>query len=45
MAFRRQKMSRKGSRKLFSKTAGSRRVHPKNIRPVGVDPMRGGIRL
>lgn len=37
---RRQKMSRKGSEKLFTRTA--KRVHPKNA--LG-RPMRGGIRL
>lgn len=36
----RRKISRKGSRKLFTKTA--RKVHRKNI--LG-RPMRGGIRL
>lgn len=36
----RKKLSRKGSKKLFSKTA--KRVHPKNARG---RPMRGGIRL
>lgn len=37
---RRRKMSRSGSRKLFSRTA--RKVHKRNV--VGA-PMRGGIRL
>ena len=36
----RKPMSRKGSRKLFSRTA--RGGHPKNTRGA---PMRGGIRL
>lgn len=38
---RRRKMSRKGSKKLFSRTAS--RTHKKNI-PFA-RPMRGGIRL
>lgn len=42
MPKKRQKMSRKRSKKLFSKTAGSRKVHPKNVKAA---PMRGGIRL
>lgn len=37
---RRSKMSRKKSRRLFSKTA--QYVHPKNVHNV---PMRGGFRL
>lgn len=36
----RRKMSRKGSRKLFSKTAS--RTHKRNL---SSNPMRGGIRL
>lgn len=36
----RSRMSRKGSRKLFRKTAS--RTHWKNVSP---GPMRGGIRL
>lgn len=37
---RRMKMSRRGSKKLFRRTA--KNVHPKNVRrPI----MRGGIRL
>lgn len=37
---RRQKLSKRGSRKMFSK--GARKVHRKNARG---NPMRGGIRL
>lgn len=37
---KRHKLSRKGSRKLFSKTAS--RVHGRNVHN---NPMRGGIRL
>lgn len=37
---KRHRMSRKSSRKLFSKTASY--VHPKNVHN---SPMRGGIRL
>lgn len=37
---KRRKMSRKGSKKYFSKTA--QYVHPKNVHR---KPMRGGIRL
>lgn len=37
---RRQKMSRKGSKKLFTATAS--RTHKKNV---SGNPMRGGIRL
>lgn len=40
MAYRRKKMNRRKSRKLFSRTA--RRTHKKNL---SVGPMRGGIRL
>lgn len=41
---KRMKMSRKGSKSLFTATA--RKVHPKNrIGGVMVGPMRGGIRL
>ena len=45
MAYKRNKMSRKGSRKNFKKNA--MRVHPKNAGSVGgnIGPMRGGIRL
>lgn len=39
MAFR-QKLSRKGSKRLFSKTAS--KTHRKNLAPA---PMRGGTRL
>lgn len=38
---KRHKLSRKGSRRLFSKTA--MKVHKKNLPRGG--PMRGGIRL
>lgn len=41
MAFKRQKMGRKNSRKVFTK--GAQRVHPKNGLQSTV--MRGGIRL
>lgn len=37
---KRRKMSKRKSKKLFSKTA--RKVHMKNV---GAQPMRGGIRL
>jgi len=37
---KRSRMSRKGSKKLFKRTA--RKVHKKNIQ---THPMRGGIRL
>lgn len=37
---RRSKMSRKGSRKLFTRTA--QKIKKKNLQPT---PMRGGIRL
>lgn len=40
---RRSRMSRRSSRRLFSRTAGNQRVHPKNMR--SSVPMRGGIRL
>lgn len=40
MAFKRKKMTKRGSRKLFTKTA--RKIHKKNHRPPS---MRGGIRL
>lgn len=41
---KRQRMSRKASKKLFSKTASV--THPKNVQPVGANSvMRGGIRL
>lgn len=38
----RKRLSNRKSRKIFSKTAGSRRVHPKNFS--SLNPMRGGIR-
>lgn len=37
---KRKRLSKKGSRRLFTKTAG--RTHRKNVSP---GPMRGGIRL
>lgn len=40
MSYRRSKLSRGHSRKVFSR--GASRVHPKNS---GGSPMRGGIRL
>jgi len=39
---RRMKMSSGHSRKLFTRTAGHKHVHPKNTTRL---PMRGGIRL
>ncbi|WNK13210.1 MAG: hypothetical protein [Microvirus sp.] len=39
---RRAPMSMKSSKRLFSRTAGSRHVHQKNRQ---ASPMRGGIRL
>lgn len=39
MSFKRHKMKKSKSRKLFSKTA--KRVHPRNV---STRPMRGGIR-
>ena len=41
MAYR-AKMSKHRSAHLFSRTAGARHVHSKNVT---VGPMRGGIRL
>lgn len=38
---KRMRMSRRGSRKLFTATAS--RTHKKNV--LGRNPMRGGIRL
>lgn len=40
---RRGKMARGHSRRVFSRTAGNQRVHPKNL--LTSNPMRGGIRL
>nr|WAE43873.1 MAG: DNA binding protein [Microviridae sp.] len=40
MAFKRKRMSKKSSRKNFSKTA--QYIHPKNIHRT---PMRGGFRI
>lgn len=40
MSFRRSRMGRSNSRKVFSR--GAQRVHPRNIVS---GPMRGGIRL
>lgn len=39
---KRRSMTRHGSKRLFSRTAGNQKVHPKNL-PRFV--MRGGIRL
>lgn len=39
---KRMKMKAQHSKRLFSKTAGARHVHPKNATRA---PMRGGIRL
>jgi len=41
---KRQRMSRRHSKRSFTKTASLNRVHPRNAVPVG-SPMRGGIRL
>lgn len=41
---RRGRMSRGHSRRVFSRTAGGQRVHPKNGL-FNAGPMRGGIRL
>ncbi len=40
MAFKRKRMNRKRSRKVFSR--GAWKVHRKNVQ---TNPMRGGIRL
>jgi len=40
---KRYKMSNKDSRRLFTRTAGNNRVHPRNA--MASAPMRGGIRL
>lgn len=37
----RKKLGNRKSKRIFSKTAGSQHVHPKNA---SVMPMRGGIR-
>jgi len=37
-------MSHKKSKRVFSKTAGARHVHPGNVLPSVLGPMRGGIR-
>jgi len=37
---RRKRMSRRGSKKLFSRTAA--KIHKKNLRAI---PMRGGFRI
>lgn len=42
---RRSRMSRGHSRRVFSRTAGASRVHPRNNVGTGSAPMRGGIRL
>lgn len=45
---KRYSMSKGHSKKYFSKTAGHRHVHPKNMMSSGSyvsGPMRGGIRL
>lgn len=42
--FKRKKMNYKSSKRLFSRTAGAERVHPKNaFSSVGIS--RGGTRL
>lgn len=43
MGFRR-KMGKRQSRRLFSRTAGANKVHPKNAQK-SAGLMRGGIRL
>lgn len=43
MSKRRHKLSKRGSRKLFTRTAGH--VHKRNMLPLSSSPMRGGIRL
>lgn len=43
MSHGRHRMTRRKSRKVFSRTAGHRHVHPKNM--MSTVPMRGGIRL
>lgn len=45
--FKRKRLSRKHSRRMFSRTAGSQHVHPKNSMGSsgGSLSMRGGIRL
>lgn len=40
---RRHKLDRRSSQRMFSRTAGGSKVHPKNMR--SSVPMRGGIRL
>lgn len=40
MAYRRRRMSRRGSRRMFSRTAS--RSHRRNLR---ARPMRGGFRI
>lgn len=40
---RRHSIPRRVSKRLFRKTAGNQRVHPKNS--LNIMPMRGGIRL
>lgn len=42
MSMKRKPLPKKQSKKLFSRTAGSKNVNPKNLRGA---PMRGGIRL
>lgn len=44
---KRHSMNRRSSEKYFTRTAGSNRVHPKNMlsQVQGPGPMRGGIRL
>ncbi|WNK14989.1 MAG: hypothetical protein [Microvirus sp.] len=39
---KRHKLGHRHSKRLFSRTAGARRVHPRNLR---FFVMRGGIRL
>ncbi len=45
---KRQKLSNRKSKKMFTATAGAQKVHPKNYGggiSVTTNPMRGGIRL
>lgn len=39
---KRKKLSKKGSKKLYTATADSNNVNPKNVKAV---PMRGGFRI
>lgn len=39
---KRKKLTKKGSKKLYTATADNNKVHPKNAQAV---PMRGGFRI